>query len=107
MMGVAVFSPFLFLRTPPPPAGARHFRAVREIDRVVYGLIARGREKLKSSDGRDPNAGRQTAGGAKDLLTLLLTARAAAGNSMSDQQLRAQTIHRPRPRHATTPLLLH
>src|SRR5216684_3779069 len=92
MVSSSGFHSIAFFLGIPTPTRARHFRAVREIDRVVYGLIARGREKLKSSAGRDPNAERQTAGGAKDLLTLLLTARDDDGNSMSDQQLRDEVI---------------
>src|SRR6266436_5446385 len=92
MVSSSGFHSIAFFLGIPTPTRARHFRAVREIDRVVYGLIARGREKLRSSDGRDPNAERQTAGGAKDLLTLLLAARDDDGNSMSDQQLRDEVI---------------
>src|ERR1700731_4751245 len=70
-----------FLRIP-TPTRKRHFLAVQKLNEVVYALIARGREKLKSGEN-----GAQEAGGAKDLLTLLLTARDDDGNSMSDQQL--------------------
>ena len=106
MVSSSGFHSIAFFLGIPTPTRARHFRAVREIDRVVYGLIARGREKLKSSDGRDPNAERQTAGGAKDLLTLLLTARDDDGNSMSDQQLRDEVITLLLAGHETTALNL-
>jgi cytochrome P450 len=78
---------------------------VREIDRVVYALIARGREKLTSGEGRTVNA-EQAAGSAKDLLTLLLTARDEDGNSMSDQQLRDEVITLLLAGHETTALNL-
>ena len=106
MVSSSGFHSIAFFLGIPTPTRARHFRAVREIDRVVYGLIARGREKLRSSDGRDPNAERQTAGGAKDLLTLLLTARDDDGNSMSDQQLRDEVITLLLAGHETTALNL-
>jgi cytochrome P450 len=80
----------------PTPMRARHFRAVDEINRVVYSLIARGREKLKSGE----------ITGAKDLLTLLLTARDDDGNSMSDQQLRDEVITLLLAGHETTALNL-
>src|SRR5229473_6518411 len=51
MVSSSGFHSIAFFLGIPTPTRARHFRAVREIDRVVYGLIARGREKLKSSDG--------------------------------------------------------
>jgi cytochrome P450 len=71
---------------------------VAEIDRVVYALIARGREQLKHADAK--------AAGAKDLLTLLLTARDDDGNSMSDQQLRDEVITLLLAGHETTALNL-
>jgi cytochrome P450 len=71
------------------------------LNEVVYALIARGREKLKSGEGSA-----QEAGGAKDLLTLLLTARDDDGNSMSDQQLRDEVITLLLAGHETTALNL-
>ncbi|HLZ90123.1 MAG TPA: cytochrome P450 [Candidatus Acidoferrum sp.] len=79
----------------PTATRARHYRAVAEIDRVVYALIARGREKLKDGEV-----------GAKDLLTLLLTARDDDGNSMSDKQLRDEVITLLLAGHETTALNL-
>ena len=87
----------LYLKIP-TRSRARHFRAVAEIDRVVYALIARGREKLKGADAN--------ATGARDLLTLLLTARDDDGNSMSDQQLRDEVITLLLAGHETTALNL-
>src|SRR6266446_7180581 len=106
MVSSSGFHSIAFFLGIPTPTRARHFRAVREIDRVVYALIARGREKLKSSSGRVADAERQTAGGAKDLLTLLLTARDDDGNSMSDQQLRDEVITLLLAGHETTALNL-
>jgi len=106
MLSSSGFHSIAFFLGLPTPTRARHFRAVREIDRVVYALIARGREKLKSSGGRAANADEQTASGAKDLLTLLLTARDDDGNSMSDQQLRDEVITLLLAGHETTALNL-
>ena len=49
MVSSSGFHSIAFFLGLPTPTRARHFRAVREIDRVVYALIARGRDKLKSS----------------------------------------------------------
>jgi cytochrome P450 len=106
MVSSSGFHSIAFFLGIPTPTRARHFRAVREIDRVVYALIARGREKLRSGEGRAANAEQQTAGGAKDLLTLLLTARDDDGNSMSDQQLRDEVITLLLAGHETTALNL-
>jgi cytochrome P450 len=106
MLSSSGFHSIAFFLGLPTPTRARHFRAVREIDRVVYALIARGREKLTSGEGRAANADRQAAGGAKDLLTLLLTARDDDGNSMSDQQLRDEVITLLLAGHETTALNL-
>jgi cytochrome P450 len=64
-------------------------------------LIARGREKLKSAGAAGPDGNN-----AKDLLTLLLTARDDEGNSMSDQQLRDEVITLLLAGHETTALNL-
>jgi cytochrome P450 len=106
MLSSSGFHSIAFFLGLPTPTRARHFRAVREIDRVVYALIARGREKLKSSECRAAGADEQTAGGAKDLLTLLLTARDEDGNSMSDQQLRDEVMTLLLAGHETTALNL-
>jgi len=106
MLSSSGFHSIAFFLGLPTPTRARHFRAVREIDRVVYALIARGREKLKNSEGRAADADEQTAGGAKDLLTLLLTARDDDGNSMSDQQLRDEVMTLLLAGHETTALNL-
>ena len=106
MVSSSGFHSIAFFLRIPTPTRARHFRAVREIDRVVYALIARGRERLKSSAGLVADAERQSVGGAKDLLTLLLTARDDDGNSMSDQQLRDEVITLLLAGHETTALNL-
>jgi len=104
MVSSSGFHSIAFFLRIPTPTRARHFRAVREIDRFVYALIARGREKLSAS--RVADTERQSAGGAKDLLTLLLTARDDDGNSMSDQQLRDEVITLLLAGHETTALNL-
>jgi cytochrome P450 len=109
-----------FLRIP-TPARKRHFLGVEQLNKVVYDLIARGREKLKSAEsglqagatqgtstqtGSAPAATGAPTGGPKDLLTLLLTARDDDGNSMSDQQLRDEVITILLAGHETTALNL-
>jgi cytochrome P450 len=87
----------------PTPMRRRHFLAVQKLNEIVYGLIARGREKLRSDGNSTGNTERH---GAKDLLTLLLTARDDDGNSMSDQQLRDEVITLLLAGHETTALNL-
>jgi cytochrome P450 len=82
----------------PSRTRTRYFQALAELDRVVYGLIARGRERLASGAVRTE--------GAKDLLTLLLMARDDDGNSMTDQQLRDEVITLLLAGHETTALHL-
>ena len=101
MVSSSGFHSIAFYLGIPTPTRKRHFRAVAELDRIVYALIARGREKLKSAE-----ATAQAEGGAKDLLTLLLTARDDDGNSMSDQQLRDEVITLLLAGHETTALNL-
>jgi cytochrome P450 len=100
MASSAGFNSIAFFLRIPTPARKRHFLAVDKLNEVVYGLIARGREKLRSAE-----TGAQ-AGGAKDLLTLLLTARDDDGNSMSDLQLRDEVITLLLAGHETTALNL-
>ena len=101
MVSSSGFHSIAFFLGIPTPTRKRHFLAVRKLNEVVYALIARGREKLKSGEGSA-----QEAGGAKDLLTLLLTARDDDGNSMSDQQLRDEVITLLLAGHETTALNL-
>ena len=81
----------------PSPIRSRYFRAVKQLDEVVYALIACGREKLQS--------GRHGAG-PRDLLTLLLEARDDDGNAMNDQQLRDEVVTLLLAGHETTALTL-
>jgi cytochrome P450 len=82
----------------PSPIRSRYFRAVKQLDEVVYSLIARGREKLKTGDRRTD--------GPKDLLTLLLEARDDDGMPMTDKQLRDEVITLLLAGHETTALTL-
>ncbi len=101
------FNSIAFFLRIPTPKRKLHFLAVQRLNEVVYGLIARGREKLKSAEsGSQTGGGPQAATGAKDLLTLLLTARDDEGNSMSDQQLRDEVITLLLAGHETTALNL-
>jgi cytochrome P450 len=82
----------------PSRTRTRYFQALAELDRVVYGLIARGRERLASGAAQTDRA--------KDLLTLLLMARDDDGNSMTDRQLRDEVITLLLAGHETTALHL-
>jgi cytochrome P450 len=95
MLSSSGFHSIAFYLGLPTRTRARHYRAVAEIDRVVYTLIARGRESLQRGEL-----------GSKDLLSLLLTARDEEGNSMSDQQLRDEVITLLLAGHETTALNL-
>src|SRR5258706_15476743 len=75
------FNSIAFFLRIPTPARKQHFLGVEKLNKIVYELIARGREKLKSAE-TGTQAGGAPAGGPKDLLTLLLTARDDEGNSM-------------------------
>ncbi len=101
MISSTGFNSIAFFLRIPTPTRKLHFLAVQKLNEIVYGLIARGREKLKSAE-----AGGRDGAGAKDLLTLLLTARDDEGNSMSDQQLRDEVITLLLAGHETTALNL-
>ncbi|MDD5370642.1 MAG: cytochrome P450 [Anaerolineaceae bacterium] len=73
----------------PTPARRRFFRAVDQLDRVVYGFIQARR------------AGKAGAGGG-DLLDMLLEARDENGAGMTDQQLRDEVMTLFLAGHETT-----
>jgi cytochrome P450 len=100
MLSSSGFHSIAFYLGIPTPTRKRHFLAVQTLNEVVYALIVRGREKLEAEE-RSAQAG-----GTKDLLTLLLTARDDDGNSMSDQQLRDEVITLLLAGHETTALNL-
>src|SRR5258707_9235640 len=109
------FNSIAFFLRIPTPARKQHFLGVEKLNKVVYELIARGREKLKqaepSTQGTNAQIMGTQSGGAptgapKDLLTLLLSARDDDGNSMSDQQLRDEVITILLAGHETTALNL-
>jgi cytochrome P450 len=108
MVSSSGFHSLAFYLKIPTRTRARHYRAVKKLDEVVYRLIARGREKLASNRSRATNAEPEApaTSGAKDLLALLLTARDDDGNSMSDQQLRDEVITLLLAGHETTALNL-
>jgi cytochrome P450 len=101
MISSTGFNSIAFFLRIPTPTRKLHFLAVQKLNDIVYGLIASGREKLKSAE-----AAPRDGSGAKDLLTLLLTARDDEGNSMSDQQLRDEVITLLLAGHETTALNL-
>jgi cytochrome P450 len=84
---------FLFLRIP-SPARRRYLQAVRDLNGVVYELIARGRERLKAAANESPT----------DLLSVLLTAQDEEGEVMTDQQLRDEVMTLLLAGHETTAL---
>jgi len=110
------FNSIAFFLRIPTPARKKHFLGVEKLNKVVYELIARGRDKLKNAEASTQGTGAQAGtaqaatgaptGGPKDLLTLLLTARDDEGNSMSDQQLRDEVITILLAGHETTALNL-
>jgi cytochrome P450 len=110
MASSAGFNSIAFFLRIPTPARKQHFLGVEKLNKVVYELIARGREKLQnaapSAHGTGPQPAGAPAAAAKDLLTLLLTARDDEGNSMSDQQLRDEVITLLLAGHETTALNL-
>jgi cytochrome P450 len=77
----------------PTPAGNRFLRAVKELDAVVYDLIA-----LRRAQG--------PANGSDDLLSMLLQAQDEDGSGMSDTQLRDEVITMFIAGHETTALAL-
>jgi cytochrome P450 len=101
MVSSTGFNSIAFFLRIPTNTRKLHFLAVQKLNEIVYALIARGREKLKNAE-----ANAQPNGGAKDLLTLLLTAQDDDGNSMSDQQLRDEVITLLLAGHETTALNL-
>lgn len=69
----------------------KYRRAIAELDKIVYGIIAERR-----ASGRDTG----------DLLSMLLAARDDEGNGMSDQQLRDELLTLLLAGHETTALAL-
>lgn len=82
----------------PSPARRRYFRAIAEVDRIVYELIALGKERLQRGAAGESHE--------SDLLTMLLQARDDDGNAMTDQQLRDEVITLLLAGHETTALNL-
>jgi cytochrome P450 len=86
---------FLLMRRLPTAANRRYTRAVRELERIVYKMIAQRRAD-----------GLKTAGGSDDLLSRLLNAEDESGRRMSDRQLRDECITLLLAGHETTALAL-
>ena len=83
---------FPFLRYLPTAANRSYARAVRDLDRVVYGIIERRRS--------DPGASQD------DLLSRLIRARYEDGSGMTDRQLRDEAITLLLAGHVTTAIAL-
>ena len=83
---------FPLLRALPTRANRSYTRAVRQLDEVVYALIARRRAELGEND--------------VDLLSMLLNARDEDGGRMSDRQLRDESVTLLLAGHETTALAL-
>jgi cytochrome P450 len=77
----------------PTPGNRRYGRAVHDLDRLVYRIIA---ERRRSA----------AADAAPDLLSLLLAARDEAGSGMTDRQLRDEVLTLLLAGHDTTALAL-
>jgi cytochrome P450 len=82
---------FPLLRALPTRANRSYTRSVRQLDEVVYGLIARRRAELGESI---------------DLLSMLLNARDEDGGRMSDLQVRDESVTLLLAGHETTALAL-
>jgi cytochrome P450 len=82
---------FPLLRALPTRANRSYTRAVRQLDAVVYAIIARRRAEL---------------GDSVDLLSMLLNARDEDGSRMSDLQVRDESITLLLAGHETTALAL-
>jgi cytochrome P450 len=83
---------FPLLRALPTRANRSYTRAVRQLDKVVYALIARRRAELGENDA--------------DLLSMLLNARDEDGGRMTDRQLRDESVTLLLAGHETTALAL-
>jgi cytochrome P450 len=79
------------LRLLPMPDNLRYWRAVRQLDDIVYGLIRQRRTNGQIAD---------------DLLSGLLQARDEGGGRMSDQQLRDEVMTLLLAGHETTAVTL-
>lgn len=75
----------------PLPSNIKFRRSVRDLDRLLYGMIRARREEGKPGD---------------DLLSMLLEAQDESGHGMSDQQLRDEAITLFLAGHETTALVL-
>ncbi len=76
----------------PLPSSRRYWRAIRQIDEIIYGIIRRHRES-----GQDTG----------DLLSRLLAARdEQGGGGMTDRQLRDEVVTLILAGHETTALVL-
>jgi cytochrome P450 len=84
---------FSLLRLPerfPTPRNIRAWRAVRRLDKILYGIIDQRREEAKGDD----------------LLSILLRARDEEGTGMTDKQLRDEAMTLFLAGHETTALAL-
>ena len=87
------------MRHLPTPGNRRYTRAVRELDRIVYSIIAQRRARTSTSAA--PNAPENG-----DLLSRLLDAADEDGSRMTDRQLRDECITLLLAGHETTALAL-
>ncbi|HLY61431.1 MAG TPA: cytochrome P450 [Terriglobia bacterium] len=75
----------------PTPGNRRYWRAVKNLNKIIYGIIARRRESGKDSG---------------DLLSMLLAARDEDGSRMTDEQLRDEVLTLFLAGHETTAVAL-
>jgi cytochrome P450 len=82
---------FPWLHRLPTPGNLRYWRAIKDLDRIIYGTIAKRRESGVEGD---------------DLLSRLLAARDEDGAQMTDRELRDELVTLLLAGHETTALAL-
>jgi len=83
---------FPALRHLPTPGNLRYWRAVKRLEKIIYGILAQRRGMRPQADG--------------DLLSMLLAAQDEDGSRMTDRQLRDEVMTLILAGHETTALLL-
>lgn len=89
----------------PTPGNRRYTRAVRELDRIVYSIIADRRAHGATATAA-PRSATDYSSGNGDLLSLLLDATDEDGSHMTDRQLRDECVTLLLAGHETTALAL-
>jgi len=98
------FRLYPLMRHLPTPGNRRYTHAVRELDRIVYGIIADRRAHTSGGAAARSATDRPTGNG--DLLSRLLDAADEDGSRMTDRQLRDECVTLLLAGHETTALAL-